>query len=137
VNLHLYNGPLNRLNWCRLEANLDDFRNWQQNQSWIAGKPAVVSEWGVLSNSTEHPTDAQAMVGNCSPGCHCDTMARMWDVFEYSDWVQHHLWWTTYTDPSTGDPSQVWDIGNIFTNRHGTQLTDPVGLKYRALSTGS
>jgi len=137
VNLHLYNGPSKRLDWCRLEANLDDFRNWQQNQSWIVGKPAVVSEWGVLSNSTEHPTDAQAMVGNCSPGCNCDTMARMWDVFEDRSWVQHHLWWTTYADPSTGDASEFWDSGNIFANRNGTQLTDPVGQKYHALSTGS
>jgi hypothetical protein len=134
VNLHLYNGPIHRLDWCRLETNLDDFRDWQQNQSWIAGKPAVVSEWGVLSNSTEHPTDTQAMVGNCSPGCYCDVMARMWDVFEYSDWVQHHLWWTTY---STGNASEFWDTGNIFTDCNGTQLTDPVGQKYRALSTGS
>ena len=135
VHLHLYNWPGARRNWCQFQNHLDDFRNWQQSQAWLANKPIIVSEWGVLSNSSEYPDDPQYMTGNCTPGCDCDVMAKMWNIFEQRDYVLHHLWWTTYTDPSTGDPNQYWDNGNVFADPYGTQLTDPVGLKYRALST--
>jgi hypothetical protein len=129
VHLHLYNGESERLNWCRLRDGLDSFRDWQQGQGWLAGKPIIVSEWGVLSNLGRYPSDPQAMVGNCAPGCTCDTMAGMFDVFESRSYVQYHLWWTTYE-------SGFWNSGNVFTNSSGTTLTNPVGLKYRYLSTG-
>ena len=135
VHLHLYNGPANRLNWCSLRDNLDGFRSWQQGQGWVAGKPIIVSEWGVLSNTSAYPNDRWQMVGACSPGCHCDTMAGMWSVFEQRGWVQYHFWWTTWTNPGTSDANQYYDIGNVFTDRYGSQLTNPVGVKYRTLST--
>jgi hypothetical protein len=136
VHIHLYNGPLNRLNWCRLRDNLDTFRGWQQSQYWLRDDTMIVSEWAVLSNAAEHPGDYQMMVGDCTPGCECDTMAKMWHVFEQRSWVEYHLWWTSYADASTGDPSEYWDSGNVFSDRYGSQLTDPVGLKYLSLSSG-
>lgn len=135
VHLHLYNAQGARLNWCRLVNRLDSFRNWQSSQSWLAGKPIVVSEWGVLSSTSEYPNDPQYMVGNCTPGCECDTMAQMWNAFEQRSYVLHHLWWGTYIDAGSGDPNQAGDVGSIFTNSLGTQLTNPVGLKYQELST--
>jgi hypothetical protein len=136
VHLHLYNGTTNRLDWCRLLRILDGFRGWQQTQGWLANKPIVLSEWGVLGNSTDHPSDIPGMVGDCVPGCTCDLMRIMWGAFEERSWITHHLWWLTYSDPSTGDPSEYWNVGSIFTGRYATQLTDPVGLLYRELSTG-
>jgi len=135
VHIHLYRGESRRLNWCRLRDHLDAFRSWQSGQAWLADKPIVVSEWGVLSNSRDHPDDPQYLTGDCTPGCTCDIMAQMWNVFEERSYVEHHLWWTAYVDPSSGDPNQYWDNGNIFANRYGTRLTDPVGLKYKSLST--
>jgi hypothetical protein len=137
VHLHLYNGTTNRLNWCRLTWILDSFRSWQQTQGWLANKPIVVSEWGVLGNSTNDPYDIPGMVGNCTPGCTCDFMRKMWSVFEQRDYITHHLWWLTYADPSIPDGSQYWNVGSVFTDRYATELTDPVGLWYKALSTGS
>jgi len=135
VHIHLYWGERNRLDWCRMRNHLDNFRSWQSNQPWMAGKPVIVSEWGVLSNSSQYPNDPQYLVGNCTPGCTCDYMAQMWNVFEQRGYVRHYLWWTTYANPNKA--SEYWDNGNVFTNRYGSQLTNPVGLKYRALSTGN
>jgi hypothetical protein len=129
VHLHLYNWSPTRLDWCRLRNGLDEFRSWQQGQSWLAGKPIIVSEWGVLSNLGQYPSDPQAIVGNCAPGCTCDTMAGMFDVFESRSYVQYHMWWTAYN-------SGFWNSGNVFTSSSGTTLTSPVGLRYRYLSTG-
>ncbi len=129
VHIHLYWGESGRLDWCRLRNHLDNFRSWQQGQAWMAGKPVVVSEWGVLSNSDDHPDDPQYMTGNCTPGCTCDIMGQMWNAFEERSYVRHHLWWTAYVN-------EYWNNGNVFTNQYGTQLTDPVGLRYRQLSTG-
>jgi hypothetical protein len=134
VHLHLYNGTTNRLDWCRLTGILDGFRDWQQTQGWLANKAIVLSEWGILGNSTDHPDDIPGMVGNCTPGCTCDTMRIMWSIFEQRPWITHHLWWLTYA-PDTGDGSLYWNVGSIFTDRYATQLSDPVGLLYKDLST--
>jgi len=135
VHVHLYNGTSNRLNWCRLTGIVDGYRSWQQTQGWLANKPWVVSEWGVLGNTTENRFDIPGMVGNCTPGCTCDFMEKMWGVFEQRSYIKHHLWWLTYGDPAIPDGSQQWNVGSVFTDRYATQLSNPVGLFYKQLST--
>ena len=134
VHLHLYNGASNRLDWCRLRNKLDGFRVWQQGQGWLASRPIIVSEYGVLSSSSQYPDDSQRIAGNCAAGCDCGVLAGMFDAFQQRSWVQTHLWWATYSDALAAPPGETWDTGNVFTDRHGSSLTDPVGLRYRELS---
>jgi hypothetical protein len=136
VHLHLYNGPSNRLDWCRLRNKLDEFRNWQQGQGWLANRPIIISEYGVLSSSNKHPGDRAAIAGDCAPGCECDFMAGLFDVFQSRNWVQYHLWWSTYSDAGTAPSGETWNNSNIFADRNGSALTNPVGLRYRELSRG-
>jgi len=134
VHLHLYNNTAMRLDWCRLRNKLDEFRSWQQGQGWLVNRPIIVSEYGVLSSSSKYPGDKAKITGNCAPGCECDFMAGLFDVFQRRSWVQYHLWWATYSDRGTSAPGETWDNANIFTDSNGSQVTNPVGLRYMALS---
>ncbi|HUW12374.1 MAG TPA: glycosyl hydrolase, partial [Anaerolineae bacterium] len=134
VHLHLYNNTAMRHDWCRLRDELDDFRNWQQGQGWLANRSIIVSEYGVLSSSGKYPGDRAVISGNCAPGCECDFLAGLFDVFQRRSWVQYHLWWATYSDAGAAPPGETWDNGNIFTNKNGSQVTSPVGVRYRTLS---
>jgi hypothetical protein len=134
VHLHLYNNTAMRHDWCRLRNKLDDFRGWQQTQGWVANRPIIISEYGVLSSTSRFPNDPAVITGNCAPGCECDFMAGLFDVFQRRSWVQYHLWWGTYSDAGSSPPGETWNSGNIFTDRSGSGVTNPVGTKYKRLS---
>ena len=97
-----------RLNWENRQAELEYFRQWQQDQEWAKGKPVIISEWGVFGMQADVP----AIVAEYLP--------QMFSYFERTTWIELHLWFCTYEPQFSisgifeGDSDRLTPIGEAW-----------------------
>ena len=107
VHLHLYRPFNDRFDYAALEDELTRFRRWQQAQSWLRDKPIIVSEFGVLSASW-YPQDVHTITNEFIP--------HMLPWLNRQDYVEAHLWFSTYYSDTMFQPSNLLDARGRPTN---------------------
>jgi len=101
LHIHSYSQVWEARFECRArQTELETVHAWTNIQPWLAGKPLIVSEWGVLSGSWWRE-DAARMARNYIP-----TM-RAW--FDRQTWILADVWFATWYSDTMYQPSNIFE----------------------------
>jgi len=124
-HIHVY--PTYSANWT-VEAALQEaqtellgWRLAQQEILWpdyYKELPTIVSEWGILSDVTDSPTEVQRVA---------EFLRGMYPFIEEQPWVEAHLWYSTFTDGMSS---------NLFTGRTAEAKRTLVGDAWYDMARG-
>ena len=89
-----------RFNYLARQTELLAVRSWANGQPWLAGKPMIVSEWGVLSSSW-WSEDAGRIAREYLPAM------RRW--FQAQGWIVADVWFASWYSDTMYQPSNVWE----------------------------
>ena len=107
VHFHSYaTNFADRFNWRMLQEEALATHYWLESQPAFRGKPVIISEYGVLSGSW-YKDDAKRIADEFLP--------IMFEFWENQSWVENHLWFSTYYNEHTYQPSNLFNLDGSLT----------------------
>ena len=124
-HIHVY--PTYSANWtvaAALQEAQEELLEWRLAQQEILWPdyykqlPTIVSEWGILSDVTDSPTEVQRVA---------EFLRGMYPFIEQQPWIEAHLWYSTFVDGMSS---------NLFTGRTAEAGWTEVGDAWHDMAQG-